>query len=265
MRGETVSPVDFNLIITTSLSPIDSLEVTARSLSQRLGIPYVERRNRSLREVTGSNAGAIVVESSGISLRLGGSVFRFHPNMAKLRVSQLIKGGRDRLVEVMELSPGDRVLDCTCGLAADAIVASFVVTQSGLVHALEVSPVLYEIVSQGLSTYADPFKELVDAMRRVQVFNVSYSDYLRRASDNEYDVVYFDPMFEQTYESSKGLEIVRILGKPDTPSCDDIAEAVRVAKRLVVMKDRTKGTRLYELGFDVVSAGDKIDYGVIRV
>lgn len=252
------------LVVTTSLSHENSLEATARRVSKRLSIPYVRRKNRSLSDVIGSASGAVVVESGRISLHIGESAFWFHPNMAKIRIMQLTRGQRDRMVEVMGLSPGDTVLDCTCGLASDAIVASFAVGEFGSVHALEISSLLSEIVSIGLSTHEDPLSELVDAMRRVQVFNADYSDFLRKTPDRQYDVVYFDPMFEKTVETSTGLDIVRIFASPAAPADSDIEEAVRVAKRRVVMKDSSFGSRLQELGFKVLR-GKRISYGVIDV
>lgn len=258
-------PDDPEVVITTSLSPTDSAETMAQEMSRRLGLPYQPRGSRSLSEVIGSTAGAVVVESNGITVHVEGSALRFHPNMAKIRVMQLARGGRDRMVEVMRLSPRDAVLDCTCGLAADAVVASFVVGGSGLVHALEISPLLSQIVAIGLSTHEDPLCELVQAMRRVKVFNCAYGGFLRAAADDRYDVVYFDPMFEETLGDSKGLDVVRVLGSPGAPTSSDIAEAVRVARRLVVMKDSASETRLVELGFKVVSSGKRTCYGIIEV
>lgn len=265
MRRVTSSMHNGQYVVTTSLMPTPAMVHSARELSERLCIPYVERGNQSLAAALQSATGALVVESTGISLRLGSSAYRYHPNMAKVRIIQLRKGARDLMADVMSLTPGDSVLDCTCGLAADAIVAAFVVGEDGRVDALEISPLLAAVASIGLAMYEDPMAELVQAMRRVRVINESYRDFLRSAQDGQYDVVYFDPMFEVTYEGSPGLEMARLIGQAGAPDQSDIAEAIRVARRRVVMRDSSHGSRLETLGFTTVSAGKRIRYGVIEV
>ena len=42
-----------------------------------------------------------------------------------------------------------RVLDCTMGLASDAVVASFITGWTGTVCAVEASPLLHLLVSEG--------------------------------------------------------------------------------------------------------------------
>ena len=46
-----------------------------------------------------------------------------------------------------------RVLDCTMGLASDAVVASFITGRTGTVCAVEASPLLHFVVSEGLQNY----------------------------------------------------------------------------------------------------------------
>jgi len=256
---------EIDFVVTTSLSPTSQMKSLAQDLAARLGLPLVYRRSRGLVDTIARGTAAIVVEADGLAVRVGGSSLKFHPNAAKLRVVQLSRGNRDRMVSVMQLLAGDRVLDCTCGLAADATVASFAVGQSGAVHALEASALLAAIVSIGMQTYEDPLDELVQAMRRVKVINARYQDFLRSAGDSEYDVVYFDPMFDVTYADSTGLDLVRITGVEGSPGAEDIKEAARVARRCVVMKDRSPGDRLRSLGFTVKSPGKKVCFGVIEL
>ena len=46
--------------------------------------------------------------------------------MAVLRVQRLKKHESDHFSAALALKPGMRVLDCTMGLASDAVVASFI-------------------------------------------------------------------------------------------------------------------------------------------
>ncbi len=104
-----------------------------------------------------------------------------------------------------------------------------------------------------------------DAMRLVRVTDGDSRDVLLAQGDGAWDVVYFDPMFESTIASAKGLDIVRRLGMPSTPSRATIAEARRVARRCVVMKDRAPGERLERLGIPVVSKAKRVWYGKLEV
>ena len=63
--------------------------------------------------------------------------FFFHPNLAMIRIKRIINGESDPYFVAGDITAGSTVLDCTLGLGADAIVASFAVGQSGKVVALE--------------------------------------------------------------------------------------------------------------------------------
>ena len=139
---------------------------------------------------------------------------------ARLRVSGLRAGSADRLVNVAGLRAGDSMLDCTCGLGADAIVAAHAVGESGIVVTLESSAMLAAMVSHGMKHYDDGFALLVRAMRRVAVINAEYQGVLPLLSEGSWDVVYFDPMFVSTIDEAKGLDLVRMLGAGGAPSRD---------------------------------------------
>ena len=174
------------------------------------------------------------------------------------------QGKHDILVDALQLKLGDRVLDCTCGLGADAIVASCKVGATGRVRALEASPLLALLVERGMACYViDDPPDLVPAMRRVEVLNADYADYLRREADNAWDVVYFDPMFSETIADAQGLDLVRCLAWVGSPSPADLGEARRVARCRVVMKDRRPGRLLARLGFAKVEESRRVCYGVL--
>ena len=73
--------------------------------------------------------------------------------MAVLRVQRLKKHEPDHFSAALALKPGMRVLDCTMGLASDAVVASFITGRTGTVCAVEASPLLHFVVSEGLQNY----------------------------------------------------------------------------------------------------------------
>ena len=174
------------------------------------------------------------------------------PNAAVLRVVNMLRDRQDAFVNLAQLMPGDHVLDCTCGMGADAIAAA-AVGESGAVRALEASPLLALLAQRGMQRYRHPNHIAVtEAMRRVSVFSGHYQDVLPTCKDNSFDVVYFDPMFDQTVSKSNGLDLVRTFAQSGLHDQADISEAQRVARRCVLMKDQMPGRTLQALGFSLV-------------
>ena len=250
-------------VVTTTDAPSTELENRARDLAARLHQRYVSRERLTLRVLLHRADATAVLVLGEESLRYGiqGHLYGFHPNMARHRVATLIAGRADRLTDVATLASGDQFLDCTCGLGADAIVAAHVVGTTGAVDALEASPVLAELVKHGLHRYQHRDPNLVGAMRRVRVRTTNYRELLPTLDDESWDVVYLDPMFETPILATHGLDLVRRLAVPDRPTRADIAEARRVARRTVVVKDRAPGALLRALGVPVVSKSHRIWYG----
>ncbi len=254
------------LAVTTSSRPSARELAKAHGLADETGYRYVPRAHRSLAGMAADEAlaGLLIVERGKLSLWIAGRWLRYHPNMAKLRLLALEQGKHDVLVDALQLKLGDRVLDCTCGLGADAIVAAYKVGATGRVRSLEAVPLLALLVERGMACYAlDDPPALAPAMRRVEVLNADYADYLRREADNAWDVVYFDPMFSETLADAQGLAPVRYLAKEGSPSAADLGEARRVARRRVVLKDRRPGRLLARLGFAKVGEGRRVCYGVL--
>ncbi len=255
------------LAVTTSLNATPRVVAEAKGFSADSGCPYVPRKGRNIPEVLSEArmGGVIVVEKNGVVVRAGDAVCGFHPNTTGLRIVALSKEKRDRMVSAMGLRPGDAVLDCTCGLGTDAVVASYVVGEGGTVHALEASLLLALIVRRGLQTYVSQAASITRAMRRVRVIHATCEEVLADLPARSWDVVYFDPLFDSTFEDATGLDIVRLLGRPGAPTGETLQDGVRVARRCVVMKDRAPGEALMRLGFRIVSRGKKTCYGVMEV
>src|SRR5699024_4434617 len=115
-----------------------------------------------------------------------------HPSMAQLRLKRMLDGQHDPLVEAARLREGDRVIDCTAGMAADSIVLSHVVGKTGQVIALESNRMLQIIVEAGLQAYDSELVELNEAMRRIQLIWAEHTDYLSELPSKSVDVIYFD-------------------------------------------------------------------------
>ena len=252
--------------ITTATRPRDAECELARRLAAETSYDYVPRDRRPLAEIAmaAQCEGLLGVERGELALWIDGESLRHHPNMAKLRILAIEQGRGDVLVDALQLKPGDRVLDCTCGLGSDAIVTAYAVGPSGRVRALEAAPLLALLASRGMAAWngTEP-PSLAPAMRRIEVAYADYADFLRGEVDDSWDVVYFDPMFNTTVAGARGLDLVRRLARAGGPTSADLDQARRVARRRVVMKDRLPGPELDRLGFTTIQRGRRVCYGAL--
>jgi 16S rRNA G966 N2-methylase RsmD len=132
---------------------------------------------------------------------------------------------------------------------------------------VEDSPVIAFLVEEGMRTYVYPaLPDLERAMRRIEVISADHLEYLRSLPDRSVDVVYFDPMFRETVVQSRGIDALRHLGNPSALRPEAVAEAKRVARRCVVMKERRGSEEFARLGFTPVPKGSgRVQFGVIHV
>lgn len=263
LRSSMNKLTEANVIVTTPLSPTIEEEELAIELAGLLGSNFGARDSRTISSLIRRHnvAATIVVGLKEIRLVYNGHSYGFHPNMALHRVAALRSGKKDRLVEAAELKSGDKVLDCTCGLGSDAVVAACAVGENGVVSALEASAVLAAIVRCGFRNYQHKESTMIEAMRRVTVINEDYASILPMLESDWWDIVYFDPMFETTFANTKSIDLVRILGSYDQPSLEIINEARRVARRSVVVKDRLPGKFLNAMDIPIVSNSKRVWYG----
>ena len=222
----------------------------AEQLSGEMGIPFLERQNRSVERILADEAldGLVVVNQEDVQWVDGdGGKFFWHPNMALVRIRSALKCGLpDPIARAGRLTEGARVLDATLGLGADAVVASWSAGETGQVIGIEVSPVIAALVRNGLASYQH---KLSAAMRRIRVVCGNYETLLDDPDivGEGLDTIYFDPMFEHTVERSNGLEGVRQLACYDRLSAETLARARRLARRAVVVKGRGNDPWLHEL------------------
>lgn len=240
----------------------------ARRLARQWGLLYLPREGRSIARIReeGRTAGVtgelvLVVEDSDLSLyqadSRGETRFHYHPGMGLSRVRRVMRGEDDWMLRAMDVRDGDHILDATMGLASDLLVASYAAGPAGRVVGLESEPLIALVVKEGLQSYDDPRPEVVAAMRRIQVVLADYRDYLRGQATKSFDVVYFDPMFERPVEESQQIAPLRRLANPALLDFDALEEAVRVARRRVVVKDRRDGPYATSGRFDQVTGGPK--------
>lgn len=257
------------MLVSTSYSPSSELEEAARRLAAQMRRPWVARGRQTigqLRKRYGDQP-IMLLTNEGLRLYAGnGKPVFFHPSMAALRVQKLAKGEEDALVAAAGAKPGDAVLDCTAGLAADAIVFSAVVGERGRVVALESEEAIYWLIREGLASYKSDIPGLEEAMRRVQVILADHLDYLRGLPDRSFDIVYFDPMFRLPIGVSASMAPLRVVANHRRLSVEAVREATRVARRAVVLKEHRDSGEFERLGIaPLIRPHTKIAYGVIRL
>ena len=244
-----------------------------RTLAERtaaaLSIPNVPRGNDSLEEMRAAyGVDAVLVARRGLLtlVTAEGELF-FHPGMAHLRIKNLLLGHGDHLVSALGLTEGMSVLDCTLGTGADAIVESFAVGASGAVTALESNALIVAVIADGLAHATGDNYDMHAAMRRITVHHADALAYLRAQETAGFDVVYFDPMFRRPLHESAGMNALRVLADMRALTEETIAEACRVARRRVVMKERRESAEFARLGFDTLTGGkySRIAYGVMEL
>ena len=258
-----------NAIITTGRKNQSESINLAKMMAAKLNIPFVERRNFSINALlTNYNVKQVLIaKQNTLRLYTADDEIFFHPNMSHLRIKNILSGSGDRMAEAMNLKCGMKVLDCTLGLGADAIVASFIAGESGSVTAIEINPCLAAVVNYGLKHFDGERKHIIEAMRRIKVINADYSAFLKSTPDNSFDVVYFDPMFRHPLTNSNNLNPLRHVADHRAVTIEAVEHACRVAKSRVVLKENARSLEFARLGFDTIYGGkySPIKYGVIIV
>lgn len=259
-----------DLIVTAALRSKPTLESRAREVAQELNAAYVTRRDNGLPKLFAAHPEAervLVVQSGRLLLvsRSGEELF-YHPNTAFLRLGNLLRSGRDLLIEAAAIGPGDSVLDATLGYASEAILCAHAVGDSGEVHGVEAVPELGVLVREGLQSVVTAQALLNDAMRRVRVVHLAHHlDFLRACPTGRYDVVCFDPFFDEILPRSETMSPLRAFGTHEKLLPEAIAEARRVARRRVVIKAARKPGALEEFGVTATyeSRQGKVVYGIL--
>ena len=256
------------IIVTTTGDPTPAVQEEARRIAAEFQVCYVERGRQSLKVMMETNGVSqlLVVGKNGLTAQTPGGPMFFHLSMAELRLKNLADGKPDHMTEALGMADGISILDCTLGLGTDAIVASYLTGETGRVLGLEASPVLAFLVKTGLRTFHTATDALTAALRRIEVKNLDSADYLRCLPDKSWDVVYFDPMFRQPVYNSSALKPLRFLAdkRPLTPEM--IADACRVARQRVVIKEAQGSDEFTRLGCQKFYGGkhSSVAYGVIE-
>lgn len=261
------------MLVTTAYDPSDHIIQVAKNLAEFHRCPYVSRRKDALPKLMSMHQETTVLVNAKDQLLLyegEGPPLFFHPSMSALRIVNIQKGSHDTLVKYAGIQSGDSVLDCTAGMASDSIVLSHTVGDQGKVIALESEALIYSLVQHGLQSYAlkhkDIDRDVEAAMQRIHYIHTEHDNYLKQQPDRSIDFVYFDPMFRDPVYESSWIAPLRNVSNKRPLQQESVSEALRVAKKAVILKERKMSAEFSRLGFVPQQRKEsKIAYGVIKV
>ena len=256
-----------DFIITTITKVNTDLIYQAQALAQKLNKKFVTRNNLSLERLKQDNNvdNILIFTKDGLKAHTSQGDLFFHLNMAQLRILNLNRNQKDHMVEAMDLKPKMSVLDCTLGLGTDATVASYIVGENGKVVGLESATLIYLITKYGLANFNHDNIAINHSLRRIESFNLHYLDYLKAQGDNSFDIVYFDPMFRKPIQDSANFKPMRAIANMEQLPSEALLEALRVAKKRVVIKETKDSMEFKRLNISQIYGGkySSVSYGVI--
>ncbi len=229
------------LAVTTAAKPSPETNSQAQTLSVLMDAPYIARLGRSLQDVYADAGSERLLICGGDHLRLHdrttGAEYYYHPNMFVTRGSVVLHGGTDHFLRAVDLKPGNRLLDCTLGFGSEAALAALIVGDAGSVIGLESVPALAAVTRLGLQSFFLRSAPLTAALRRVEVITADSRDFLARCEPGAFDVIYFDPFFDERLSGSEAsVSPLFVFGNPAPISPDAVAQARRIARQRVVIK-----------------------------
>lgn len=254
--------------LTTTKKPSNNQLIMVEEIKEKLGLQYIERKNDSILQMLNKNECThfLIVKKDKLIITDGNNDLFWHPNMSIIKIKAIQNGEMDPIIKAMDLQVGDSVLDCTLGFAADALVVSAFIGKNGKIIGTEANKYIAYLTQDGLQNYSEATEDMKSIMKRIKVINANYNDFLKSLDDNSFDVVYFDPMFKTPNMKSAFMNSIRPFAENSYLSLEIINEALRVARKRVVAKERMFSKELEDLGFKEFYGGGargSIKYGVI--
>ena len=248
-----------NIIVTTSLKTTLELNDNAQKLADELNLKYIKRNKSTIKQLLKTTKGVIVVYKNKLSYFENNSEFFFHLDTTALKIKN---SDNEPLVEIIGKEK-QSVLDCTMGLAGDSILLSY---YGHNVTSIEKNEIIHLITSNGLKNYISPNEEINNAMRKIITHNYDCIDYLKRTSDNTFDIIYFDPMFSYDIAESTNLSGLAHLADNHFPYEEFIKEAYRVGRGKIIIKAHFRDSIFEKHNFTrIVRKNTKFHFGFLEI
>ena len=233
---------EIKFAVTCNKNDSRHLEAQAKSWADELLVRYVKRyENGSLDAMLQDyQLDALLIASrNGPQIYTPEGMLFYHPGLGKVRWQRvMLRHENDNFLTALAVSTGQRVLDCTLGLAADALLASCAVGKTGTVIGLEASLLLWFLTSRGISGYKGTIPALADDLCHIQIVHTEAAAYLKTVLADSFDVVYFDPMFRRPVTRSSEMVPLRPLAYSEPLTLETVELALKAAPR-VVIKERS--------------------------
>lgn len=257
-------------IVTTGGRPDENSHQRALFASEALQIEFVERKKRSIKKLMAAyHADVLVAGKDRYELHSINSEtpFFFHPSSAAFRAKRVMRGENDPFLKAVNLTEGQTMIDCTLGMATDSMMAAIAVGDTGKIIGCEGNPIIAFIMKEGLQSYDFVAEKLMalHVMRNIEVISSVAVDYLKTLPSNCVDVVYLDPMFEETIEESTNFAPLRKAGVHISLDEQWLKEAYRVCKKRVVLKARHDSPLFEKYSFiREIRPNIKFHYGILE-
>ncbi|MFD1030806.1 class I SAM-dependent methyltransferase [Metaplanococcus flavidus] len=252
-------------IVTTAYRPTAKILAEAEKIAVELEIPFIVRNKRSVERMhADEQADILVALNERLELYPMGKAepFFFHPNSAAFRTKRPLAS--DPLIEISGLEEGDSFLDCTLGMASDAITVSQHVGPTGRIVGCESNPNIAYVIGKGLQRY-NSMPHLTAAMKRIQVRAVDSIAYLNTLDEDSFDVIYMDPMFTEEIKEASNFSSIRSSAHRGQLTDEWMEAAKRAARKAVVLKAHFRSQDFEKFGFTRrVRPNTKFHYGVIK-
>ena len=248
-----------NIIVTTSVKTTLALNNKAQKLANKLNLRYILRNKKTIKQLLSTSQGVLVVYKNKLSYFEENSELFFHLDTTALKIKN---SDNEPLVEIIK-EEKQNILDCTMGLAGDSILLSY---YKHNVTSLEKNNIIYLITTNGLENYISSNDEINNAMRKIKTNNIDCLDYLKKCPNDNYDIIYFDPMFSHNISESNNLEGILPLADTTFPYEEFIKEAKRVARKKIIVKAHFKDIIFEKYNFTrITRKNTKFHYGFINL
>jgi hypothetical protein len=213
------------IAVTTCYDPSDGQQARARALGHRFATAVVERKAFDIMFLATGATHLYVVGRAREEVRArDGACFV----QEGLLATKLHEGTNHPFVRA--LGPCTSLVDCTLGLANDALHAATVLRCTVL--GVEGSPIIHALLEEGLPRLSRSHP----AALRVDLIHGDAVEVLRGLADRSHDVVFLDPMMSHPGRSAPSFEVLRAFAVPEPASPALLRDAARVARSRVVLK-----------------------------
>lgn len=260
----------YSSIVTTGQKDTPETLAEGRQVAALLQIPFIARNKKSLNSLAneyGFKTAIIWTKKGPLLVNERGQQHYFHLSMAQLRLVKIARGEEDPLVKAVGNEDIESFLDCTLGLGSDSLVVSFAKPSINRFVGVEGMPELAFITNFGLRHFEHENPKVTEALRKIQVCAVDHYEYLRTLPNSSVDVIYFDPMFTRPVEESPQFQTLRGYNWDNDLNEVVFAEAVRVARKRIIVKARKTENAFNNIPihYEVGGKYSRVIYGVYEI